>query len=196
MSSQCVKYPIWLIQNNKVGHRINKWWTHINKMGHRINKWWSHFNKMGQAESTKWGALTVSGTWLATGGKISTNRLAQSAPYCIAELKAQSKIRSYLVWSLDPGGHPWTSCMRIKVICEGRNQTLTDLVVIKINVRSDQPPIGRLQNRLKFVSVSVIMGSVWHVMVNSGLVSVTVDNLKSLWQPTCASWHIYNSWYI
>ena len=139
---------------------------------------------------------------IATGGKFSTNRLAQSTPFCISELNAQSKILSYLVWSLDPGGHPWTSCMRIKVICEGRNQTLTDLVVIKINVRSNQPPIGRLQNRLKFVSVSVsvsvsvIMGSVWHVMVNSGLVSVTVDNLKSLWQPTCASWHIYNSWYI
>ena len=54
LSLQVVKFPIWLFQNNKMGHRINKWLFQNNKMGHRINKWWPHFNKMGTPENTKW----------------------------------------------------------------------------------------------------------------------------------------------
>ena len=59
LSLQVVKFPIWLFQNNKMGHRINKWLFQNNKMGHRINKWWPHFNKMGTSENTKWGAPTI-----------------------------------------------------------------------------------------------------------------------------------------
>ena len=59
LSPQDVKFPIWLFQNNKMGHRINKWLFQNNKTGHRINKWWPHFNKMGTPENTKWGAPTI-----------------------------------------------------------------------------------------------------------------------------------------
>ena len=30
LSPQDVKFPIWLFQNNKMGHWINKWWPHFN----------------------------------------------------------------------------------------------------------------------------------------------------------------------
>ena len=53
LSLQVVKFPIWLFQNNKMGHRINKWLFQNNKTGQRINKWWPHFNKMGTPENTK-----------------------------------------------------------------------------------------------------------------------------------------------
>ena len=33
LSPQIVKFPIWLFQNNKMGHRVNKWWPHFHKMG-------------------------------------------------------------------------------------------------------------------------------------------------------------------
>ena len=38
LSPQEVKCPIWLFQNNKTGHRINKWWPHFNKKGTRKYK--------------------------------------------------------------------------------------------------------------------------------------------------------------
>ena len=59
LSPQDVKFSIWLFQNNKTGHQINKWLFQNNKTGHRINKWWPHFNKMGTSENTKWGAPTI-----------------------------------------------------------------------------------------------------------------------------------------
>ena len=67
LSLQVVKFPIWLFQNNKMGHRINKWLFQNNKMGHRINKWWPHFNKMGTPENTKWGAPTIWIIWPSIG---------------------------------------------------------------------------------------------------------------------------------